>query len=97
MGALPCRLCASSDPSPVMTRSVPASLRRKSIRSRTVSIPGRVVAPSTDIAPNAVPPPRPPLGVAVVAAGSGLDELRPPGHRILQVHQLFCCRALWGA
>ena len=58
-GALPASDCASSDPSPVTTRSAPAILRSKSINSKISSIPGLIAASSRANAANPVPPAAP--------------------------------------
>ncbi len=61
-GALPCRLCSSSDPSPVTTRTVPGSRSSKPTRSSMRSIPGRSSAPSRARAANPTPPAAPAPG-----------------------------------
>src|SRR5690242_2702892 len=62
-GVLPARLCASSEPSPVITRSAPSSAVSKPARSSTSSMPGRLVAPSTARAAKPTPPAAPAPGV----------------------------------
>ena len=61
-GALPLRLCSSSEPSPVMTRSAPSSASSTPVNPAMRSNPDSTVAPSPAIAPAATPPPAPAPG-----------------------------------
>ena len=82
-GALPFRVWASSEPSPVTTRSTPA---RALLESR--SAPGRTrhrdaaAPPSTAMAPKPIPPAAPAPGVSRRSGHRGCDDQsRPAGSR----------------
>ena len=71
-GALPCRVCASSEPSPVTTRSAPGSLPWKPISSSSSSMPGSAARRAAASAAN----PTPPAAPAPAADGGVLDARR---------------------
>ena len=80
-GALPWRVCSSSEPSPVTTRSAPTRASSRPVRACTTSTPGRSRAPSTAMAPK---PDAPGGAGAVVVAHVGAGGL---GHDVGEAEQ----------
>src|SRR6266536_1785103 len=75
-GALPRRLWKSILPSPVMTRSAPATAPSKPTRSSTSPMPLRSSAPRKAIAPAPSPPAAPAPGTSARSAPRSLESTR---------------------
>ena len=62
IAVLPCSVCSSARPSPVMTRSAASSASARPTSSATTSTPGRTTAPVKPSSPAVVPPAAPAPG-----------------------------------
>ena len=84
IAVLPCSVCSSARPSPVITRSAVSSASARPTSSATTSTPGRTTAPVKPMQPGGRPARRARSGqVGHEATGRGLDRAgrRPPARR----------------
>ena len=94
-GALPRRLCSSSEPSPVTTRSAPGRASANPTSSSTVAAPDRDLARRGAPSRRSRRPRRARArGVAQVASGGGGHQVGPPGQSRLEKLDVGRGRAL---
>ncbi len=88
--ALPCSVCSSSAPSPVITRSAPTRCSWKPTSSNTNSIPGRSSAPRSASAAKPTPPAAPAPGAS--RRSRPVSRATRSAHRVSAASSSSTCR-----